>query len=104
MKDNRIITGLPPKEDEAEPLPTLPRLRTFWVLYFNHENGKKERMTLNAHEIQVVSTGMLIFTAHEYSDDPAFAAIGQTPLVTRYVQGFKDFLGFGEIVTKGSVN
>lgn len=103
---SKLITGLPPEdpEEKGPERPTLPRLRTFWVTYFDHKLDKVNEVTVSAHEVQVVSTGMLIFTAHAYTDDPAFEQANQPPVITRYVRAFKDFMGFGEIYNTGSVS
>lgn len=103
MSKGRIITPGDdgPAEPETDEPMLLPKLRTFWVEWFNPSEEKIERVVVEAHELSVGDDGMLIFRAWKVN---TFEVAKLGPVVGYYVRGFRQHVSFGEIVDMGSVN
>ena len=93
-------------EDDAEPgedAIVLPRLRTFWIVWRNEEIDSIEKVTLEAHDVQIYKSGILVFRAWKRNDAVGIAA-GLPPVIGYVVKGFRNHITFGEVVLEGRVN
>jgi hypothetical protein len=91
------LTG-PPELETGQEVPALPKLRTFWVTWFDPEFDIPQKVTLEAHDVRIYDDGMLVFLA--WKTDPTI----QPPVVGRFVRGFRNHITWGEIDTEGTVN
>jgi hypothetical protein len=105
----RIITGLggpEPSNDEQDmnDIP-LPPLNNYWIIWFNPEIEKIERVSLAAHTVDVHDDGMLIFKGFIKNENPVLLAAGAPPVFGYYVSSFRNHIRFGQtVVTDGLVH
>lgn len=105
--DGRIITGpgdgpMPP--DGSEEIP-IPPMNGYWVVWFNPETEKIERVQLNAHTVEIYDDGMLVFKGFVKNVDPAMLAAGAPPFYGYYVSSFRNHIRFGQVIlTEGKVH
>jgi hypothetical protein len=100
MSKGRIITGPngggdPEPPDNGEEM-ALPAMNLYWVVWYNPEIEKIERVRLAAHTVEVFETGLLVFKGFVRNDDPALLAVGAPPIYGYYVSSFRDHIRFGQ--------
>jgi len=104
----RIITG--PGDDTQGPGEPeeiqIPAMNNYWIVWFNPEIEKIERVELQAHTVEIYDDGMLIFKGFMKNEDPAQLAIGAPPMYGFYVSSFRNHIRFGQVVkpTEGRVH
>ena len=95
----RIITG---PDDLGDPPvgqdPPIPALNNYWVVWFNPESEKVERVVLQAHTVDIHDDGMLVFKAFTKVTNPELLAMGAPPVMGYYVSSFRNHIRFGQDV------
>jgi hypothetical protein len=96
----RIITGPgdgPQQPDGPEDL-QIPAMNHYWVIWFNPESEKIERVELDAHTVEIYDDGMLVFKGFVKNEDPAQLAMGAPPMYGFYVSSFRNHIRFGQVI------
>ena len=95
----RIITGPgdgSERPDESELV--IPAFNHYWVIWFNPQMEKIERVELDAHTVEIFEDGMLVFKGFMKNEDPAQLAVGAPPMYGFYVSSFRNHIRFGQMI------